>query len=88
MAANEQSPPASPLGYTKVVTSKRHGKIPALITIYNKFCPVCKDKLKNIEVVVAIGAPHHCLLHKRCWQYFDYDQNYAHGRAFSELPGW
>lgn len=74
--------------WEKVVTSRRNGPVALLITVINEVCPYCKKKFEKRELVVAISAPFHSIVHKRCWQYFDFEGGYPHDRPLTELPGW
>ena len=31
------------------------------------------------ELVIAIGHPHHVLIHYNCWYLYDYRKEYPHG---------
>lgn len=78
---------ASKLPGTHTVTVDDGKTIPLLMIIRNRNCQHCQEKIKKDTKSIAVGAPHHCLLHFNCWQYFDYKIAYKHERPLSLSPG-
>lgn len=62
--------------------------VPLMMVMKVKECSHCKKKIKSNTKIIAVGAPHHTLLHFNCWQYFDYATPYSHERPISITPGF
>lgn len=73
---------------THSVTVAEGKKIPLMMILRNKNCLHCGIKIKKDTKSIAVGAPHHCLIHFDCWQYFDYSIAYKHERPISQSPGF
>ncbi len=47
-------------------------------------CCVCKDQFLSGEIIIAIGKPHHCLVHKRCAYIYPYNKGWPHPKPLND----
>jgi hypothetical protein len=62
--------------------------IPLMMVIRVRNCSHCQSKIKKDTKVIAVGAPHHTLIHFNCWPHYKYDSAYPHDRPLSTSPGF
>jgi hypothetical protein len=59
------------------------GDTPHLWVVHDAVCAHCKTNLGKERLVFCVGEPFHCIMHKECAPFFDYDTGWPHKKPMS-----
>ena len=47
-------------------------------------CKVCNEGFKEAEILITLGKPYHCILHRRCYYLFDFSKGWPHPQPLKD----